>query len=153
MHLITAKDMTSYAKSYSRVGRWLRLPAALIIFLHHLYLHTALCATLTLQLVTLLVKGTWLWLSMAARLLLFTTLLAPGWFHLLSYFFFDPRVVRNLPYSNKSITSRNFLDIYLPTPISHSLSIDESSGKSMPSGREKVPVVIFVSGGAWIIGS
>jgi prenylcysteine alpha-carboxyl methylesterase len=90
------------------------------------------------KLFSLLVRGTKTWIVMAARLLLFTILLMPGWFQLLKYWFLDSRILRNVEFG-KGAKLRNVMDIYLP----HS--------PSSPS-QELAPVVIFVSGGAWIIG-
>jgi prenylcysteine alpha-carboxyl methylesterase len=87
-------------------------------------------------------------MTMAGRLIVFITVLAPGWYHLLAYFLYDPHVVRNIPYTNKSITSRNYLDLYLPAPdVTNPYQAIEQS-----TNGKKLPVVIFVSGGAWVIG-
>ena len=53
---------------------------------------------------------------------------------MLRYYLFSKSVVRNISYG-KGFKYRNLLDIYLPPP-----------------GVHKVPVIVFVSGGAWVIG-
>lgn len=95
------------------------------------------------KLMSMLVKGTKTWIVMALRLLLFTLLLMPGWYRLLRYWFFDPFILRNVEYG-KGAKLRNVMDIYLPHIKKH------PAGTS--ATEELAPVVIFVSGGAWIIG-
>lgn len=95
------------------------------------------------KLMRMLVKGTKTWIVMALRLLLFTLLLMPGWYRLLRYWFFDPFILRNVEYG-KGAKLRNVLDVYLPHIKKH------PAGTS--ATEELAPVVIFVSGGAWIIG-
>lgn len=83
---------------------------------------------------------------MTGRLILFIIILMPGWFLLLRYYFFDPFVMKNIPYGLGG-KKRNLLDIYLPyTRTSAAFGAEKKMKK--PTG----PVLIFLSGGAWIIG-
>ena len=59
---------------------------------------------------------------------------------MLIYYGFSSKIIRNVNYGEGSL-KRNLLDIYLP-----------SSDISNNSSTRKTPVVIFVTGGAWIIG-
>ncbi|CAM9669334.1 unnamed protein product, partial [Ectocarpus fasciculatus] len=83
---------------------------------------------------------------MTGRLLLFVLVLMPGWFLLLRYYFFDPFIMKNIPYGLGG-KKRNLLDIYLPFKRT---AVADGGEKKMkkPTG----PVIIFLSGGAWIIG-
>jgi len=82
------------------------------------------------------------------RLILFVVVLTPGWIKLLRYWFFSPLIIRNIKFG-KGAKYRNLLDIYLPVPIIES-TVNDSSVKNFH--KSGVPVVVFVSGGAWIIG-
>lgn len=80
--------------------------------------------------------GKWVW--QLGRLVVFTMLLLPG---LLPSFFIYVRsttILKNVVYGK---SMRHQLDIYLPL---------DSQGA--PIASETVPVVIFISGGAWLIG-
>lgn len=105
--------------------------------------HVFVCVENLRKLLVLLTLGTQTWIVMASRLLLFTVCLAPGWYNLLKYWIFDPFILRNVEYG-QGAKLRNLMDIYLPL-------IPKGSKPSM-SSKKGVPVVIFVSGGAWIIG-
>jgi hypothetical protein len=50
---------------------------------------------------------------MLSRLLAYSTLLLPGWIHLLSYWFFSPNVKRGIEYGMGAY-QRNVLDLYIP---------------------------------------
>ena len=71
---------------------------------------------------------------MLFRLIVFTLILTPGWYQMLRYYLFTPTILNNISYG-KGFRYRNLLDVYLPV-----------------KKAEKVPVIVFVSGGAWIIG-
>jgi len=75
--------------------------------------------------------------------------LIPGWYHLLKYYLFSPLLLRNVEYG-KGIRNRNLLDVYLPSKFYDPHSTDSQSQQQHPI--DLVPVVIFVSGGAWTIG-
>lgn len=82
---------------------------------------------------------------MSIRLLCFVILLMPGWLALLKYYIFDSLIIRNIEYG-KGLRYRNVLDVYLPRPH------NPIYGKKQTKYDNGVPVVVFVSGGAWIIG-
>lgn len=69
-------------------------------------------------------------------MLLFILFLLPGFLRVAIFYAFSPRIMRNVVYG---LFSRNRLDIISP-PL------------SMPAPEEGRPIVIFVTGGAWIIG-
>lgn len=76
----------------------------------------------------------WKWFQKFLQLMLYAFLLLPGFLYMLGFYFTSKRVERSIPYRKKS---RNRLDLYLP---------------KLPRDGEKTPVVIFVTGGAWVIG-
>ena len=80
--------------------------------------------------------------------MLFVIVLTPGWINLLRYWLFSPLIIRNIKFG-KGAKYRNLLDIYLPVPIIES-TVNDSSVRYF--NKSSVPVVVFVSGGAWIIG-
>ena len=142
--------------------------------------HMSICIRLTCSLLHFLICGTSTWIVMTVRLIMFAALLVPGWIGMLRYFLFSPSIVRNVEYG-LGAKKRNLLDIYLPNNMVNSTSNTtvyylvkswgksqestipmttgttdrnsnnhhqkEESNKSPPS-----PIVIFVTGGAWIIG-
>ena len=91
--------------------------------------------TLTLSLIEAL-STSYLWLWRAFLMAIFIVILLPG-FVRIAFFYFSSTVRRNVVYG---LFSRNRLDIIYP-----SLSI--------PSPSRGRPIVVFVSGGAWIIGN
>lgn len=106
--------------------------------------HIELCYNLTIELFSYLRNGTTQWLLMLIRLILFTFILTPAWINLLYYWFFSEYVVRNISYSSFASHNRNLLDIYLP---------EDTNDKSNTENNEKKrKVIIFFSGGAWVIG-
>jgi acetyl esterase/lipase len=109
--------------------------------------HLLVCIRNAKKLIFMLTHGTKTWIYMLVRLILFTLVLAPGWYNLLKYWFFDSFILRNVEYG-KGARARNLLDIYLPLPLDI-LSQLKSDTKVYSDGA---PVVIFVTGGAWIIG-
>jgi acetyl esterase/lipase len=126
----------------------------LLIILDAVIFHAYVCIDNGRKLVTFLIRGTKTWVIMALRLLLFTLLLAPGWYKLLRYWFFSPLIIRNLRYG-KGSKNRNLLDVYLPVPQKRPKgkgSHRENNYNNSISQKSGAPVVIFVSGGAWTIG-
>lgn len=97
--------------------------------------HTTLVLRLAIELLSWVITGTRTWFLTFFNLLLFVILLLPGWFGFLWYYLFDRRIVRNIEYGLGG-RYRNLLDIYLPHTQTHAAC----------------PVVVFVSGGAYIIG-
>ena len=114
-----------------------------LIIIDAIVFHTYVCYDLARKLLFFLIRGTRTWVIMTFRLLMFTVLLAPGWYKLLRYWMLSPLILRNLRYG-KGAKNRNLLDVYLPVPSKKS-----HTKKSQNRGT---PVVIFVSGGAWTIG-
>lgn len=126
-----------------------------LILVDAIVFHTYVCYNNGRKLVHFLIHGTRTWVVMAARLLMFTVLLAPGWYKLLRYWFLSPLIIRNLRYG-KGAKNRNLLDVYLPVPQQkHSKAKgmeDNTNYNNSFSRKNGAPVVIFVSGGAWTIG-
>lgn len=107
--------------------------------------HIEVCYNLTLELFAYLRTGTIQWLVMLLRLIFFTFILTPAWINLLWYWCLSRNVVRNISYSSFASHNRNLLDIYLPD---HAIDgVDDKDGK-----KHKNKVIIFFSGGAWVIG-
>jgi hypothetical protein len=77
----------------------------------------------------------WRWAVNFWRLVLFATFLLPGFLPMIWYYVTSPRVTRSVPYGRKE---RQRLDLFIP-----------KAAETTPNG---VPVVIFVTGGAWTIG-
>eukprot|EP00760_Papus_ankaliazontas_P038102 PhM_4_TR8865/c0_g1_i1/m.98048/K15889/PCME; prenylcysteine alpha-carboxyl methylesterase len=80
------------------------------------------------------------WVFMAVRTILFAGIISSVVAKLTPRYFFDPRVIRSVPYGTHG---RNRLDILLPIPV-HEFVIRRD--------REPMPVIVFITGGAWIIG-
>ena len=99
--------------------------------LNGLLFHIPICYKLGLKLFKSLSKGTWIWMIMLGRLIIFSALLIPGWIGMVKYWLFSPNVVRNIEYG-QGARKRNLLDIYLPIGYSN--------------GDVGAPVVIFVTG-------
>lgn len=100
-------------------------------FLNGLLFHVPICYKLGLKLFKSLSRGTWTWVIMLGRLIIFSVLLLPGWIGMVKYWFFSPNIVRNVEYG-QGARKRNLLDIYLPIGLSN--------------GDIGAPVVIFVTG-------
>jgi prenylcysteine alpha-carboxyl methylesterase len=81
------------------------------------------------------------WILMAIRLALFALLLMPAFLRILIFHMRSKSVRRNVRYGPHQ---RNLLDIYFPASSDAKLSRD--------IGKQGFPVMVFVSGGAWIIG-
>ncbi|KAJ4892707.1 putative isoprenylcysteine alpha-carbonyl methylesterase ICMEL2 [Raphanus sativus] len=73
------------------------------------------------------------WITRLLALACYAILLMPGFLQVAYHYFFSPQVRRSIVYGDQP---RNRLDLYLPPPTSDGLK----------------PVVVFVTGGAWIIG-
>lgn len=96
----------------------------------------SLCFSLLKKLANFVTRGTKTWVLMFVRLLIFVIILTPGWINLMIYWIVDKRIMKNIEYG-KGYKYRNVLDVYLP----------DVNAKS-----DKRPIIIFVGGGAWIIG-
>ena len=110
---------------------------ASLSFLSNIIFHVSLCGKHFFELIIFLRNCTRTWLYVLGKLILFTVILIPGWIQMLWYYFFHPSVLKNIPFG-KGAKFRNLLDVYLPQPL---LNKENAS-----------PVIVFVSGGAWIIG-
>ena len=111
---------------------------------------------------------TFTWLQKFVRLILFAVLLLPAFARVGYFYFTDKRIERGVRFGQ---SARNFLDIYGGTGSSSSSSSssssneeeqlhnnnknnnnnDEEEGKKKKT-VEKKPIVIFITGGVWIIG-
>uniref|UniRef100_A0A0D3CN87 protein-S-isoprenylcysteine alpha-carbonyl methylesterase n=1 Tax=Brassica oleracea var. oleracea TaxID=109376 RepID=A0A0D3CN87_BRAOL len=74
------------------------------------------------------------WITRLLALACYAILLMPGFLQVAYHYFFSPQVRRSIVYGDQP---RNRLDLYIPPPTSAGLK----------------PVVVFVTGGAWIIGN
>ncbi|XVE77442.1 hypothetical protein DITRI_Ditri13aG0063000 [Diplodiscus trichospermus] len=97
----------------------------------HAAAETYLVTRLTFTLLRYLGVG-YRWISRLVALSCYALLLMPGFLQVAYYYFFSSLVRRSIVYGDQP---RNRLDLYLPT---------NSIGQK--------PVVVFVTGGAWIIG-
>nr|XP_043605848.1 probable isoprenylcysteine alpha-carbonyl methylesterase ICMEL2 isoform X3 [Erigeron canadensis] len=86
---------------------------------------------LALPLFSYVISG-WRWMSKVLALGLYAMLLLPGFLQVLYQYIFSTQILRGIVYGDQP---RNKLDLYLP--------------KNIDSPK---PVMIFVTGGAWIIG-
>ena len=90
---------------------------------------------------------------MLFRLFMFVVFLLPGFLVMGTYYIRGP--IHNVNYFIPGITlgkqsSRHLLDIYLPTNKDGSKSGD--AGDDDEELKSKAPVLVFLTGGAWIIG-
>ncbi|XP_041004230.1 probable isoprenylcysteine alpha-carbonyl methylesterase ICMEL2 [Juglans microcarpa x Juglans regia] len=97
----------------------------------HAAAETYLVTRLTFTLLRYLGVG-YRWMTRLAALGCYALLLMPGFLQVAYYYFFSSQVRRSIVYGEQP---RNRLDLYLPA-----------------NSDEPKPVVIFVTGGAWIIG-
>eukprot|EP00567_Pseudictyota_dubia_P002344 CAMPEP_0197468668 /NCGR_PEP_ID=MMETSP1175-20131217/66199_1 /TAXON_ID=1003142 /ORGANISM="Triceratium dubium, Strain CCMP147" /LENGTH=533 /DNA_ID=CAMNT_0043004773 /DNA_START=297 /DNA_END=1895 /DNA_ORIENTATION=- len=117
-----------------------------------LFYHLSYIVRLTPKLLKFLFHGTPRWLLKLVRLLLFVACLLPafvrfGWYYWVSS---DRRVVCYRG-REEGGCSRHFADVYgSNTPVHHTSNSPSSNG----DGRDETlkPVVVFLTGGAWIIG-
>ena len=97
------------------------------------------------------------WVGMLGRLVLFALALAPAFAQMVWFYFTSARVRRGIPYG---ANRRNDLDVYLPTKArGRRRSRGGGGGESAEAdagerggGGGGTPVLIFFTGGAWIIG-
>jgi hypothetical protein len=124
--------------------------------------HAWICWDLAKKLFHFLIAGTRVWVFMVARLFAFIAILMPGWGALLRYYFFDSFIIRNIDFG-RGPRYRNLLDVYLPQPNNpkhkhkkkhkhHRHGHGATSAATSRRHQGKAPVIVFVSGGAWIIG-
>ncbi|CAG9465157.1 unnamed protein product [Pedinophyceae sp. YPF-701] len=86
--------------------------------------------------------GGTLWLLKALQMTLYGLLLMPGVVRALTWYMTSYRVIRKIEYGKGP---RSYLDVYLPPAESF-------PGISGTSGTYRLPVIIYVNGGAWILG-
>jgi prenylcysteine alpha-carboxyl methylesterase len=96
------------------------------------------------------------WVLMLLRLLVYAALLMPGFIQVGLFYFFSSRVRRSIPYGPNP---RNRCDLYLPHGSGTCSGNRKQRGGggtrgvgSSRSPSNNLPVTIFVTGGAWIIG-
>ena len=99
--------------------------------IEHVAAETYLITRLTFTLLQYLGVG-YRWITKFLALVCYAMLLMPGFLQVAYYYYFSSKVKRSIVYGDQP---RNRLDLYLPADIS-----------------EPKPVLIFVTGGAWIIG-
>jgi hypothetical protein len=114
--------------------------------------HTLVVTRNASKLYSFLIRGTKTWIVMFGRLMMFTCILGIGWYRLLKYWIFSPLILRNVEYGQGG-KFRNLMDIYLPVPHNPHMNSNQNKTQVNPGDKaNSVPIVIFVSGGAWIIG-
>jgi len=99
----------------------------------HIFRELSLIAWWTAQLLSLFRLGL-KWISKFTGIFLYQLFLLPGFLQLMYFYFTSPSVVRSIPYGRNP---RNRLDLFVP---------------SIPPPSGGYPVLIFVTGGVWIIG-
>jgi len=111
--------------------------------------HVWIVVKQAVRLLFFLIWGTRSWLTALAKLLAYVMVLMPGWLRMCWYYFTSNFIIRNVEYG-KGHMHRNLLDIYLPSTrgFTGKLTLASAQASSQPA----VPVVVFFSGGAWIIG-
>ncbi|KAL0450228.1 UNVERIFIED_CONTAM: putative isoprenylcysteine alpha-carbonyl methylesterase ICMEL2 [Sesamum latifolium] len=97
----------------------------------HAAAETYLLTRLSFKLLSYLGVG-YRWITRLLALALYAMLLMPGFLQVAFHYFFSSQVRRSVVYGDQP---KNRLDLYLPTTID-----------------DLKPVVIFITGGAWIIG-
>jgi prenylcysteine alpha-carboxyl methylesterase len=127
-----------------RILRWMFYVPFLF---RNILFHALNVVSLVTRLYYYVSRGTRLWVVMFSRLLIYTVVLLPGWLHMCFYWLFSPLVVRNVEYGLGQ-RFRNVLDIYLP--VNYHNPRTRLRGRSY--NNTTYPVIILVSGGAWIIG-
>ncbi|KAG0591142.1 hypothetical protein KC19_1G153200 [Ceratodon purpureus] len=110
----------------------------------HVASETWLITRLSLTLLRFLGIGT-RWIGKFIRLFLYAMFLLPGFVQIGYYYFFSKDIQRSLVYGDHP---RNRFDLYLPTA-------GQKSGQAQIGpevGQNGRPAVIFITGGAWVIG-
>ena len=88
------------------------------------------------------------WIAKFLRLLLFSALLLPAFIRIGWFYVTDGRIKRGIKYGKNA---RNFLDVYVPSDEEDE-DVEEGGGGETKQKKQLKPVVIFVTGGVWIIG-
>lgn len=94
------------------------------------------------------------WILSAIRLITFVILLLPAIVKVAIYWFVDKNVHKNIIYG---LNRRNLLDVYTVPQVNHDSDVPSPTNSVASSASSnfmeaRYPVVVFVSGGAWIIG-
>ena len=110
-----------------------------------LYFHVTNVLKQSRRLLVFLIWGTHSWLIALIKLLIYVLILMPGWLHMCWYYFTSKNIKRNIEYG-KGHMHRNLLDVYLPINVNNAAKVQSGSAVAA------APVIIFFSGGAWIIG-
>ena len=135
---------TSRSISASTAGGWVEAPYPIlhrgrfgkfVDFVIAVYHEIPVIAPLVASLVKFIGVGYKAYV-MLLRLILFAVTLSPAFMKLVPWWWSSPSIIRGVQYGPNP---RNFLDLYLP---------DEIDGPDITAK----PVVVYVSGGAWIIG-
>jgi len=106
--------------------------------------HARIVTTESFLLLKYLVHGTSMWIAQLTRLLCFVVALLPAFVTFLLFYTVNSDRIAVSYVSGKHKTSRHYLDIYGST-----VYFKESEPQQK---KIKKPVVIFLTGGAWIIG-
>eukprot|EP00775_Hariotina_reticulata_P013750 gene13750-13869_t len=99
----------------------------------------------------------WKWLANLYRLVLYAILLLPGFLQMVVYYFTSPRVYRSMVYGRKASSqgegpaAGRFAGTDIALYIGPRQRLDMFTPKAVSRGQP-LPVVIFVTGGAWTIG-
>ena len=89
------------------------------------------------------------WIAKFLRLLLFSALLLPAFIRIGWFYVTDGRIRRGIKYGKNA---RNFLDVYVPSDEEDEDVEEGGGGGETNKPKQLKPVVIFVTGGVWIIG-
>ena len=89
------------------------------------------------------------WIAKFLRLLLFSALLLPAFIRIGWFYVTDGRIKRGIRYGKNA---RNFLDVYVPRDEEEEDVEEGGGGGETNKPKQLKPVVIFVTGGVWIIG-
>lgn len=127
-----------------RIAR--RIIANVLNVIDLIFYHLLVVIVNARKLISFLVRGTQTWIIMTGRLFMFVCIIGIGWYRLVKYWVLNPLILRNVEYGRGG-KYRNLVDVYLPFPHN---PMNNKYGQTLPSSP--APVVIFVSGGAWIIG-
>ena len=111
--------------------------------------HVTIVFKQTLALLRFLLLGTSAWILKFLRLVTFVVALLPAFVVFVSFYFITSDRIA-LPYiAGRKCTSRHYLDVYGSTTTVTSVMKDDSGDME---AQPLKPVVLFLTGGAWIIG-
>ena len=86
------------------------------------------------------------------RLVLFALMLLPAFLNVGWWYYWSPNIRRSIPYGDKKF--RQSLDVYIPPreKVSNDKQKSSSQTDAQTPARSKFPVLVFVGGGAWVVG-